>query len=186
MTELVCELITTIDAMAKGNNSPGYYGYGGQEFMAFLTEKQAQPHRNLLGKKTLQLLSDLPQEAKDEPYRQMANHPGWVLSTTLTSSSWPGLEVIADDLVGHVRAWKNDGGPEIRTIGSLSLVRQLIAAGEVDRLRLIMCPLVLPQTGSEPVFEGYDDTSFELLDLKTLDQRVLVMDYRPKGDPPRA
>jgi len=48
-------------------------------------------------------------------------------------------------------------------MGSLSLVRQLLAAGLVDRFKLVVCPLVLPQTGVEPTFEGLPDMGFDLL-----------------------
>lgn len=160
MPRLICELITTMDALAKGKNSPGFYGYDGPEFMKWMAAEQDKPHRSLLGRKTLKVLSDLPDEAEDEDYEKMANNPGWVFSKRLKKSVWPGLEIVSDDLVGHVRRWKKDKGPEARTIGSLSIVRQLVEAGQVDRLRLMMCPLILPETGDEPIFKGYSDKAF--------------------------
>ena len=50
----------------------------------------------------------------------------------------------------------------------------------------MLCPLVLPRTGAEPAFEGWPDTAFELLSTRVLDGRVLVLDYRPAGAPPRS
>lgn len=186
MAELVAELIVTIDGWAKGESSPGYYGYDGPGFQEWLAAKDARPHRNLLGRKTYELLSSLPDEAKDESYHRMANTPGWVFSTRLRNVDWPGLEIVNDDLPDRVRQWKKDDGPEIRTAGSLSIVRELVSAGLVDRFRLITCPLVLPKSGAERVFDGYADTAFELLDTKLLDGRVIVLDYRPSGTPPKS
>ena len=71
----------------------------------------------------------------------MANddvHAG--LSSTLETTDWPALKIVRDDLVGFVRELKRNDGPELRTLGSLSLVRQLLAAGLVDRLKLVVCP----------------------------------------------
>jgi dihydrofolate reductase len=96
----------------------------------------------------------------------------------------PRLKIVRDDLVGFVRELKLTDGPELRTLGSLSLVRQLLEAGLVDRLKLVVCPLVLPQTGTEPAFEGLPDMGFDLLSTKVLDGRVLLLENRPTGTPP--
>lgn len=83
-----------------------------------------------------------------------------------------------------MRELKQGDGPELRTLGSLSLVQQLLAAGLVDRLKLVVCPLVLPQTGIEPIFAGLPDMAFDLLSNRVLDGRVLRLEYRPTGTPP--
>jgi dihydrofolate reductase len=114
----------------------------------------------------------------------MTTTPGWLFSSTLEATGWPGLEIVRDDLVGFVRELKRTDGPELRTLGSLSLVRQLLEATLVDRLKLVVCPLVLPQTGIEPTFEGLPDMGLALLSTKVLDARVLLLEYRPTGAPP--
>ncbi|MEP6985915.1 MAG: hypothetical protein ABI970_09965 [Chloroflexota bacterium] len=65
----------------------------------------------------------------------------------------------------------------------MSLVRQLLIAGLVDRLKLVICPLILPQTGAEPTFNGLPDMGFDLVSNKVLDGRVLLLEYRPAGAP---
>ena len=114
----------------------------------------------------------------------MRTTPGWLFSRTLQATDWPGLKVVRDDPVGFVRDLKRTDGPELRTLGSLSLVRQLLVARLVDRLKLVVCRLVLPQTGIEPTFEGLPDMSFDLLSTRVLDERVLLLEYRPTGAPP--
>jgi len=86
--------------------------------------------------------------------------------------------------VGFVRELKRPDDSELRTLGSVSLVQQLLAAGLVDRLKLVVCPLILPQTGVEPTFAGLPDSGFDLLSTRVLDGRVLLLDYRPTGVPP--
>lgn len=185
MTELIAELIISVDGAARGTRSPAYYGYYGPEFGKWLAAKSDQPHRNLMGRKTYDLLTSLPEKHRDDDYTKMAGTTGWVFSGSLEHAQWPGLQIMRSDLCEHVRQWKRDGGGEIRTVGSLSVVRQLISAELVDRLSLIICPLVLPETGIEPVFAGCPDIQFKLLGTRVLDERILVLDYKPDGPAPR-
>ncbi|MBA3869597.1 MAG: dihydrofolate reductase family protein [Anaerolineae bacterium] len=184
MSELVCELIVSLDGLARGQRSPGYFGYSGPDFDDWMKTNSAVPHRMLIGRKTYEMLNALPAEAKDEGWETMTTMPGWLFSKTLKSADWKGLKVISDDLVDFVRELKQKDGPELRTLGSLSLVRQLLIAGLVDRLKLVVCPLILPKTGVEPTFEGLPDMGFDLVSNKVLDGRVLLLEYRPTGEPP--
>ena len=186
MPEVVSELITTIDGFARGTRSPAYYGFWGPEFGAWLKEKNDKPHQVIIGRRTYQALNALPNEVRDEGWARMTATPGWIFSRTLETTEWPGLEIVRTDVCEHVGQVKQRGGDEIRTLGSISLIRQLVSAGLVDRLRLIMCPLVLPETGIEPAFSGMRDTQFKLLDQRILDGRVLILDYQPDGLAPYA
>lgn len=184
MPEVVAELITTIDGFARGTRSPAYYGFWGPELGSWLREKNDHPHRIIIGRRTYQALNALPKQVRDEEWTRMTATPGWVFSRTLGRAEWPGLQVVRTDVCEHVRLLKRQDGNEIRTLGSVSLIRQLLSAGLVDRLRLIICPLVLPETGIEPVFSGMRDTQFKLADHRILDGRVLILDYQPDGPPP--
>ena len=139
----------------------------------------------LIGRRTYDALNALPAEVRDEGWSRATSTPGWLFSRTLESTDWPGLEVVHDDLVQFVRDLKGADGPELRILGSLSLVRQLVQAGLVERLKLVVCPLVLPETGVERIFEGLPDMSFDLDSSRVLDGRVLLLEYRPTGAPPR-
>src|SRR5262245_58475217 len=163
MPELVSELIVSLDGFARGRHSPAYYGYFGPDLDAWIKTNAAVPHRMILGRRTYEALAGLPAEVRDEGWTLMTSKPGWLFSRTLRAADWPALEVVHEDLVDFVRAAKAADGPELRTLGSLSLVKQLLAAGLVDRLKLVVCPLVLPQTGVEPLFAGLPDTGFDLL-----------------------
>lgn len=183
MTEIISEIMLSIDGAARGEKSPAYYGYTGPEFMEWLAQKSAQPHRTLIGRKTLDALSSVPEAYQDDGYRKMTETPGWVVSATLSTASWPGLRVLDSGFLDTIRAERTGHGAEIRTMGSLSIVRQLVAASLLDRLRLIYCPLILPQSGVEPFFKDMPDQRFELEDHRILDGEVLVIDYRPDGTP---
>ncbi len=184
MPELVCELIVSLDGYARGRRSPAYYGYFGPDFADWIKTNTAVPHQMLIGRRTYEALNALPAEVRDEGWTRTTTTPGWLFSRTLNTTDWPGLRVVHDDVVDYVRELKRIDGPELRTLGSMSLVRQLLTARLVDRLKLVVCPLILPQTGIEPTFEGLPDMGFHLLSTGILDGRVLLLEYRPIGSPP--
>lgn len=86
--------------------------------------------------------------------------------------------------MGFVRKLKQDGGSELRVLGSLSIMRQLVEAKLLDVLRLMVCPLIVPKTGVEHIFEEIPDLAFTLGSHRLLDERVLLLDYLPAGPPP--
>ena len=51
--------------------------------------------------------------------------------------------------------------------------------GLVDRLRLMVFPLVLSSAGREPSDAGYPQAGLELINTKVLDSRVILLEYRP-------
>lgn len=186
MTELACELIVTLDGYARGQRSPAYYGYYGPDFADWIKTNTAVPHRVLIGRRTYEALEGFRPEEPDDDWKTMTATPGWLFSRTLERTDWPGLTIVRDDVVSFVRELKHTDGPELRTLGSVSLVQQLLMAGLVDRLKLVVCPLVLPQTGMEPIFAGLPDMGFDLVSTRVLDDRVLLLEYRPTGSPPYA
>src|SRR5262245_7636087 len=132
MPDLVCELIISLDGYARGQRSPAYYGNLGPDFADWIKFNSKVPHRMLIGRRTYEPLAELPAEVQDEGWETMAKAPGWLFSRTLNAARWPGLKVVHVDLVDFVRDLKHSDGPELRTLGSLSLVQQLLVADLVD------------------------------------------------------
>ena len=67
----------------------------------------------------------------------------YVCSRTLTSASWQNTTLLAGDAAAEVRRVKADPGPDLAILGSGSLVSSLVAAGLVDELQVVVCPIVL-------------------------------------------
>ena len=57
----------------------------------------------------------------------------------------------------------------MRSHGSLSLNRALMAASLVDRLQVTLFPVISGQTGTDAIFQGAADFDLELLESRTLD-----------------
>jgi dihydrofolate reductase len=62
-------------------------------------------------------------------------------------------------------------------MGSVSLVQRLLGARALDRLRLVVFPVVLSETGSEPVFANLPDLELELDGTEVLDGRLVLLKY---------
>ena len=67
----------------------------------------------------------------------------------------------------------------LRSHGSLSMNRALMAAGLVDRVQVSVFPVITGRTGVDPVFAGAADFDLELLGSQTLDGRIQELVYRP-------
>jgi len=182
-TTLTVDLFVSVDGFAKGEHSPGYFGYGGPELERWIADELARPQHLLLGRRTYAALAGLPPEAQDDGYRRMSSLPTTVFSRTLTDAEWPGATIEPGDAVGHVRGLRESGDVPLRTMGSLSVVQQLLDAGLVDRLRLMVFPLLVGPGGREPGFAGVSETDLELVDVRRLDGRLALLEYAPTGRP---
>jgi len=67
----------------------------------------------------------------------------------------------------------------LRSHGSLSLNRALLAAGLVDRVQVTIFPVITGRTGQKPIFQGAADLDLELVESRTLDGRIQELSYRP-------
>ena len=65
---------------------------------------------------------------------------------------------------------------QLIAIGSLSVVKVLMGAGLADRLRLVVFPQTLGDTGREPIFSGLPGVNLELLGSDVLDVRLVTLE----------
>jgi dihydrofolate reductase len=82
----------------------------------------------------------------------------------------------AGDVVARLR---EESELPLRSHGSLSMNRALMAAGLVDRVQVTVFPAITGQTGVHPIFQGAADFDLELLESRTLDGRTQELIYRP-------
>jgi dihydrofolate reductase len=94
--------------------------------------------------------------------------------------TWANTTLVRSDAVEAVRVMKAEGSGHISTIGSLSLARSLLRAGIVDRFRVVMFPVITGATGAERIYDGYPDVALEMIDRRTFDGRIQLVEYRPR------
>ena len=110
----------------------------------------------------------------------MNAHPKLVFSRTLNEPlSWSNARLAARDPAAEITALKQEPGAPLRCIGSVTLAREMMALGLVDRLRLVVFPRVLGSDGQEPLFSGYRDTHLKLIDTSIIDSSIVLLEYRP-------
>ncbi len=106
--------------------------------------------------------------------------PATVVSNTLKEPlAFPDATVASGDAVDIVARLKQDSTVPLRSHGSLSLNRALLAAGLVDRVRVTIFPVITGQTRGNPVYQDAGDFDLELIDRRTLDSNTQELVYRP-------
>jgi len=74
---------------------------------------------------------------------QMNNTPKYVVSSTLASADWQNSTLISGDVTGQISDLKQRPGRNIGMSGSSALVSWLLRHGLLDRLDLLVFPVVL-------------------------------------------
>jgi len=186
-SSVIVDIFVSVDGWAGSDGLPGYFGYLGPELQEWIMDELAAPQVVVMGRRTYQALAGLPEEAHGKSWGRTAELDKVVFSRTLTDAAWPNTRICSRDLVDEVQEMKAGGNLPLRTWGSLSLARQLISAGLVDRLRLMTFPLMAGPSGRAAAFADMASADLELAGHRVLDGRVLLAEYRPTGkDIPRA
>lgn len=185
------DVFTSLDGFGgvNGGDWGGYWGKQGPELLdrrlALYDEKQ----RMVFGANTYRAftqLLDLSDEASvnDLWVTRMRHLPATIVSTTLGGPlDWPDATVVSGDAVDVVARLKEECDVPLRSHGSLSMNRALMAAGLVDRVQVTIFPVITGRTGDDPVFRGAADFDLELLESRTLDGRIQELTYRPTVHP---
>jgi dihydrofolate reductase len=86
------------------------------------------------------ITGNAPTPAEVEWARFAAQTPHYVLSSSLTSASWPKTRFIRE--LDEILSLKEQSGKDIYLVGGARATASLIDAGLVDELRLIVYPLI--------------------------------------------
>jgi dihydrofolate reductase len=92
---------------------------------------------------------------------------------------WANGTVVSGDAVDVVARLKEESDLPMRSHGSLSMNRALMASGLVDRVQVTLFPVITGQNGSDAIFEGAADFDLELIESRTLDSLIQELIYRP-------
>ena len=108
--------------------------------------------------------------------------PKFVASRTLTGElEWENSRLIEGSLEAFVSELKNTEGREIAVCGSISVVRQLLFAGLLDSLTLMVHP-VIAGSGKHLFEEGDPVTRLELQESQTTSKGNLILTYTLRGE----
>lgn len=181
MSSLMVDFITSLDSFGSAEGWPGLWGMEGPEYLGFIKEDEEAEHVSLLGATTYREMAGYAAEMPDDPgLAAMTKMPKVVFSSTLeTPLEWANTELVDGDPVEAVQEMKRRDSRPLRTVGSISLCRSLFEARLVDRLRVVVFPVVNGATGKDRLFEGYPDMTLELVESRTFDGRLQLLEYVP-------
>jgi dihydrofolate reductase len=182
MPELVVDFITSLDGYAAAEGWPGWWGLEGPEYLAWLDDHPERDHTVLMGANTYRVMSEIAAANADAPiFLAMAEMPKVVFSRTLTAAlTWANTRLVGSDAIEAVREMKQSGPSSMRTLGSLALCRSLLTAGLVDRLRMVVFPVITGRTGRERIYDGYPDVALDMVASRTFDGRIQLLEYVPR------
>src|SRR5262245_1589002 len=154
----------------------GYWGKQGPELLDLRLALYSAEQRMVFGATTfrefVQMLaaSTAESEVRDPWVTRMVSMPATVVSTTLEEPlDWPNATLARGDAVDVVTRLKEESDVPLRSHGSLSLNRALMAAGLVDRVQVTLFPVITGKTGQKPIFQGAADFDLELIESQTLE-----------------
>jgi riboflavin biosynthesis pyrimidine reductase len=67
----------------------------------------------------------------------------------------------------------------LRSHGSIAMNRALLSAGLVDRLDLMVFPVITGESGADPILADLPDIDLELVDSQVYDGRMQRLVYIP-------
>jgi dihydrofolate reductase len=181
------DVFSSLDGYGShSGNWGGYWGKQGPELLDHRLALYGEEPRMVFGANTyrqfVRMLASSTEESEvlDPWVTRMRSLPATVVSTTLEEPlDWPNATVVRGDAVDVVARLKEESEVPLRSHGSLSLNRALMAAGLVDRVQVTLFPVITGQTGADPIFQGAADFDLELIESRTLDGHTQELIYRP-------
>ncbi len=181
------DVFSSLDGFSAATGDwSGYWGKQGPELLEHRLGLYTGGVRMVFGAQTFRdfvgmlATSTEDSDVRDPWVTRMWQSPATVISSTLHEPlDWPDATVASGDAIDIVARLKKESDVPLRSHGSLSLNRALMAAGLVDRVQVTIFPVITGRTGLNPVFEGADDFDLELLETRTLDGRTQELVYRP-------
>jgi dihydrofolate reductase len=183
MRKITAGLFISLDGVVEAPDQ-WHFPYFNEEMGAAVEASLGAADTVLFGRKTYESFAGAwpEREAAGEEDAGLAKALGdarkIVASNQKLEFSWRNSEQLEGDLVEAVTALKNEPGGNIALSGSVSVVRQLLAAGLLDELHLLVHPIAV-RKGMRLFDEGESPIPLTLLSATTFTTGVLNLVYAP-------
>ena len=164
-----------------GSGPVGYWGKDGPE----LREQRAQVYGNeeqalVFGANTYRAMLRFSPAPDDPSHSPLNAAQKIVISRTLEEPlTWANSTLIAEDALDAIPRLKAESPVPLRSHGSIKMNRALLLAGLVDRIELMVFPVITGDTGTDPLFADLPDIDLELVDSQLYDGRMQQLVYIP-------
>jgi dihydrofolate reductase len=101
-----------------------------------------------------------------------------VVSRTLGEATWANTRLVKDDVVGELTRLKQRPGKDMVIMGSSNLTVNLLRAGLVDELRIMVMPVVLGD-GHSLFRTAEDRIGLKLVSVKPFKSGNVWLTYQP-------
>lgn len=198
MRTLTVAAFVSLDGVMQAPGGPEEDSSGGFRFGGWIvpyadkTTGQAvqdlfsQPFELLLGRRTYDIFASYwPHIRADSTHHTIADLfnsvPKHVATHRADSLDWQNSHALESNLVDAISALKRQDGPQLLTQGSGDLVRQLLAAGLVDELQLMIHPILLGR-GKRLFGDNAQASAFTLQNSISSPGGVLIARYLRSGE----
>ena len=180
MATFTVDFFCSLDGNGSAKGWPGYWGKEGPEIVEDRVRTFAQDQVLVFGATTFRQFRKFV-TLFDEPYYDSLNRlPKIVFSSTLEEPlGWQNSTVINEDAVTAIERLKRETETPMRSHGSISLNRALLAAGLVDRLEVMVFPAITGRAGYASLFHDGPEFDLELVESTVLDGRTQKLVYIP-------
>lgn len=180
MATLTVDFFSSLDGNGSARGWPGYWGKEGPELRDYLVQKYAQDQVLVYGATTFREFRKFVVEYDEPYYDSLTALPKIVFSSTLSEPlGWPNSTVISEDSVTAMERLKRETDVPMRSHGSISLNRALLAAGLVDFLEVMVFPAITGKAGYASLFHDGPEFDLELVESTVLDGRTQKLVYVP-------
>ena len=189
MSKITASLFMALDGVVE-DPADWHFPYFNDEMGAAVNANQGVANIMVFGRKTYDSFAGAWPEREaageqDAPFaKALGDMRKIVASNQQLEFTWRNSEQLQGDLVETIRALKNDpGSGHIALSGSVSVVRQLLAAGLVDELHLFVHPIAVGK-GMRLFEDGGPTIPLKLISSQTFATGVLHLVYGPDTAPP--
>ena len=183
MRKITAGLFISLDSVVEAPDQ-WHFPYFNDEMGAAVDATLGAADTILFGRKTYDSFAGAWPEreaagGEDAPFaKALGDARKIVVSNQKLEFTWRNSEQLEGDLVDVVAALKNEPGGNIALSGSVSVVRQLLAAGLLDELHLLVHPIAI-RKGMRLFDEGETPIPLRLISSETFETGVLNLVYGP-------
>ena len=189
MAKLTASLFISLDGVVEVGNGECHFPYFNDELGAAVDAGQGAADTMLFGRTTYDSFAgawparELAGEEDAEFAKKLGDMRKIVVSHQYLEFTWRNSEQLQGDLVETVTALKEQPG-HIALSGSVSVVRQLLAAGLIDELQLFVHPIAVG-TGARLFDDSLPTIPLKLISSQTFETGMLNLVYGPDPSAPQ-
>jgi dihydrofolate reductase len=180
MRKLVVSAWISLDGVFDANSMKEWYDpFDSPSRQKYIRDGILAAEAFIFGRVTYEMLAPYWSKLKNNEMGvagKLNSAPKYVVSSTLTETTWNNSTIIGKDLTAEIGKLKKDPGKEIQIEGSANLIESLVKAQLVDEFRLLVHPVIMGN-GKQFFREGMHAKGFTLTRAESIEKGVVILWY---------